>query len=219
LDADDDTECVVGYDRGNMNQKVVASLKVVIDEQIWARWYDGRSDSTSTASTDDYWDMWNGGTDSTVSTATTSSCWGRWSIEVVERREQTEAEQEAEREQQRRFEEERKRRKAQECITEKKAEVLLLSYLNPADKKIFRRHRHIDVWSQSGRRFRIKEGRQHNIYELDDRGKALREYCIHVKDDVPNCDNVLAQKFMLECREADFLRIANSRAVPAALAG
>jgi len=97
--------------------------------------------------------------------------------------------------------------------------VLLLSHLDKASKKIFRRHRHIDVWSQSGRRFRIKEGRENNIFELNADGKAIRKYCIHIQDDVPNCDNVLAQKLMLECREADFLKIANARDVPMALAG
>lgn len=193
---------------------------------VWASWNDG----TATSTTDTCWNYWiqNGaGTSST-----SANVWAIWNADVstvtvvrtnivnnysqpVPCRVASPEEIEAERERIRVLREVNERllneQREKEAIAVKRAEDLLHSYLDEANSERYRKERYIEVWSQSGRRFRIRAGRAHNIHELSLEGTAIREFCIHVRDNVPNPDNVLAQKLMIEHREADFLQIANMK--------
>jgi hypothetical protein len=90
-----------------------------------------------------------------------------------------------------------------------RAETLLLEHLTEDQERPWREERAIFVTGQSGKRYKIKEGRFHNLYELDGDGKPITELCVHVEANCPDADNVLAQKFALECNEAVLLQRAN----------
>jgi hypothetical protein len=96
---------------------------------------------------------------------------------------------------------------------EYEAERLLMSNLSPEQRMDFMQHRHFDVISQSGKRFRIHQGRSQNIYGLDQRvrGEVVSVHCIVAERDIPICDQLLMQKLMLEYDEQRFMCEAVSR--------
>lgn len=176
---------------------------------------------TSSTTSTDVWESWN---DTTTSTTTYSSgsIWYTWcsdstamaeavtisSYPIHEPSEEELAERAREAEERDKARQEQQR---QQEIALEKSKQLLLDSLDEPNQERLHRDRQIHVWSKSGKSFRIKCGRQHNIFEMDAEGKDIREYCIHVKDVVPNFDNMLAQKLMLESYEEEFLRVANVR--------
>lgn len=96
------------------------------------------------------------------------------------------------------------------AAAEAKARDLLLEHLTPEQAREFEASKSFVVTSRSGRRYRITLGRAHNVHELDADGKPALELCGHVADyAVPNGDNVLAQKLMLEASEEEYLKLAN----------
>lgn len=76
-------------------------------------------------------------------------------------------------------------------------------------KIIFEQHGYFDVQIADGRRFRIKKGWSHNVFELNAEGKPLRSLCAHSREAVPEFDNMLAQKLWLEVDPDRFLGVAN----------
>lgn len=96
-----------------------------------------------------------------------------------------------------------------------RAEMLLLEHLSEQQRAEWRENGYFTVVGGSGRRYRIKRGRQHNIDELDSNGRRIANLCGHVGDAVPDEDNVLIQKLMLETDEEQFRRIANISRVAA----
>ncbi len=60
------------------------------------------------------------------------------------------------------------------------------------------------------RRYRIEKGWAGNVFLIDEKGKKAEKFCIHpMKEEIPVCDSLLAQKLLLESDEGEFLRIAN----------
>jgi hypothetical protein len=95
-----------------------------------------------------------------------------------------------------------------------KAEQLLVEHLTEEQEKAWKENRAIFVTAKSGRRFKIKEGRAGNIEEINAEGKSIRSFCVHVEPyNVPDADNVLAQKLALEHNEEALLRVANSHPI------
>lgn len=94
-----------------------------------------------------------------------------------------------------------------------RALTLLLSALDEEQAAEYTEHQRFHVTATSGRRYCIKHGRQHNVFLVDADGRAVREYCGHVGESVPNEDNILAQKLLLEADEEAFIRVANARAM------
>lgn len=106
------------------------------------------------------------------------------------------------------------RSRVERRIGEQRAELLLMDNLTDeqriewAEKKQF----HIDIGE---RRYRIWRGRAGNVELV--RGHEMRShyrpgrprYCCHVVAGVPDADNVLAQKLLLESDEQRFLEMAN----------
>lgn len=178
----------------------MATYESSVSTTTWVSWND-TSTSTETSSSADVWYAWVNETTST--TSVTLSIPPRIELTAEERAEQERLALERER---RRLEAQQKEDAAIE-----KARQLLLEQLDEPNRERLHRERQIHVWSKSGKTFKIKCGRQHNIFELDSQGKEIREYCIHIRDAVPNFDNMLAQKLMIENREDDFLKIANVR--------
>jgi len=103
---------------------------------------------------------------------------------------------------------------AKQKAVKEKAERLLCEHLTEEQEQAWKENRAIFVTAKSGRRFKIKEGRAGNIEEINTEGKAIRSFCVHVEPhNVPDADNVLAQKLALEHNEEALLRVANSHPI------
>jgi len=88
-----------------------------------------------------------------------------------------------------------------------RAERLLRSHLSPDQVRDLDQHNWFEV-HVADRVYRLLRGRMGNVRLMCD-GKAVAQFCIHPKTDVPDADTMLAQKLMLESDEESFLRIAN----------
>jgi hypothetical protein len=95
----------------------------------------------------------------------------------------------------------------------RRAEVLLRGNLSPEQLRQFDETRSFIVIGRDGRRFRIREGRTANIDLVNPEGIVESRLCAHPRDDVPDCDTMLAQKLLLEDDEQHFLRLANRHPV------
>jgi len=101
-----------------------------------------------------------------------------------------------------------------------RARKLLLSMLNPMQQKQLDEKNYFDltVFSKDGsqRVYRIEHGYAGNVKLLGADGQPVKRYCIHADSRLPNEDQMLAQKLLLEANEEDFLRIANMTQLRAA---
>lgn len=88
-----------------------------------------------------------------------------------------------------------------------RARQLLLGCLDAAQRSEFERTLSFRVRGQSGRHYRIGFGTMANIEVLAESGEPLYRLCAGPID-LPTPAVMLAQKLMLETREAEFLRIA-----------
>lgn len=89
---------------------------------------------------------------------------------------------------------------------------LLLGCLNTTQRAEFERTRAFRVRGQSGQWYRIGYGTIANIEVLGERGELRARLCAR-PNELPTPAVMLAQKLMLETREAEFLRIAASQPV------
>jgi hypothetical protein len=64
------------------------------------------------------------------------------------------------------------------------------------------------IGSKTGRRYRIEERRQLNVYQLDRRGRRSRGWCFIPKGGLPTGDVMLAQKVALETDEERVIKVA-----------
>lgn len=91
---------------------------------------------------------------------------------------------------------------------ERTAEALLRSQLTAEQRAEYDRLQRFHV-VVGDRTYRIRRGWAGNIDLIED-GAAVERWCVHPRQSVPVPDNLLAQKLMLECGQADELRrIAN----------
>lgn len=199
----------------------VTSNRVVWD--VWKTW----TSSTTTAT--NVWPVWTQGSPVACEITATSSVtdtWYQWTVidgigvrvpvmrpvmyEAPRRVVTPEQAAQEERWRQQR-EAEAAQRRAAEAAVRKKAEQTLLTLLTPEQEKAWREERAIFVTSQSGRRFKIKEGMTHNFHELDEFGQAIKEFCVHVsyESKCPPLDNVIAQLLGLKFNEAELIKLAN----------
>ncbi len=87
---------------------------------------------------------------------------------------------------------------------------LLKENLSPAQRQQYERHSFFDVVGGStGKRYRIRHGRQMNIEQLDKNGRRVCGWCFFPQGSLVAGDIMLAQKLALELYEAEALRIAN----------
>jgi hypothetical protein len=92
---------------------------------------------------------------------------------------------------------------------EERARALLERWLSPAQLEQYRRHGYFDViGGDSGRRYRVRQGRQMNIDELDGSGRPAAVWCFLPQGCLPTGDVMLAQKIALENEEQIALAIA-----------
>ena len=95
-------------------------------------------------------------------------------------------------------------------MAENKAKSLLFSLLNGEQRAEYDKSGTFVVTASDGTRYRLKKGWAGNVTELDALGKAIARLCIHLPNrDMPEHDNLVAQKLMLENDIGLFRRTAN----------
>jgi hypothetical protein len=87
---------------------------------------------------------------------------------------------------------------------------LLKENLTVAQRRQYEKYGYFDVTGGiSGKRYRIRHGRQMNIEQLDRNGRRVCGWCFFPQGSLVSGDVMLGQKVALELFEADALRIAN----------
>jgi hypothetical protein len=87
---------------------------------------------------------------------------------------------------------------------------LLKENLTVTQRRQYEKHGYFDVTGgKTGKRYRIRHGRQMNIEQLDRNGRRVCGWCFFPQGSLVSGDVMLAQKAALELFEADALRIAN----------
>jgi hypothetical protein len=100
--------------------------------------------------------------------------------------------------------------KPERVAATKAATDLLLAHLDERERARWVRDNQVHVRSQSGRRYCLEGSRkQHNIFELDDKGVRIKELCVLAEGDIPVEDNLLAQILALRFDEKHLLSRAN----------
>lgn len=156
------------------------------------------------------WDSWLGNSISTSYTTTTDP-WPRWvnggslgyvrAVPVPESDEQRQA---------------REERRAQAEAAKQRAKELLVAFLDEEQTAEFEERQEFHVRGSAGRRYCLKRGRAHNVFEVDDDGRKVVEFCGHVRDSIPDDDNVLAQMLFIQNDEEGYRKLANARRLVAA---
>ena len=98
---------------------------------------------------------------------------------------------------------------AAESKSEAKAKALLKEWLSPEQLAQYERNRWFEVvGSKTGKRYRIQERQQQNVYELDAEGRPIRGWCFMPKGSLATGDVMLAQKIALETDEKGAMQVA-----------
>jgi hypothetical protein len=87
---------------------------------------------------------------------------------------------------------------------------LLRFWLSPQQAEQYSSYRYFDViGSDTGSRYRIRQGRMMNIDQLDSAGNRVCAWCFLPSGNLASGDCMLAQKIALETFESKALAIAN----------
>jgi hypothetical protein len=93
-----------------------------------------------------------------------------------------------------------------------KGDALLRSWLSSEQGCQWDLHGHFEtIGSHTGKRYRLRRGKEMNIDELDSTGRIVAQWCFSPHGNLVVGDILLAQKIALETMEHDALRIANRR--------
>ncbi len=88
---------------------------------------------------------------------------------------------------------------------------LLKENISPAQRDQYQRYRYFDVvGGETGRRYRIRNGSQVNVEQLDNKGRPVRLLCFMPEGELVIGDMMLAQKLALELFESDTIKVANT---------
>jgi hypothetical protein len=98
---------------------------------------------------------------------------------------------------------------AQRLDPESKSKLLLREWLFPEQLAQYEAMGAFEViGSETGTRYRIQEGRQQNVYEMDGKDRRIRGWCFMPKGNLATGDVMLAQKIALETDEEDVMKVA-----------
>lgn len=89
-----------------------------------------------------------------------------------------------------------------------RARELLFRHLTEEQQDCLCSRGYFHVVGAGGETFRILERSSENVYRVDEDGNALEGWCIVTREPVPLCDQLLAQKLMLEAGDPSFFEIA-----------
>jgi len=93
---------------------------------------------------------------------------------------------------------------------EDRAEALLNEWLCPEQRATLERHGYFEVRGcHTGKRYRIRRGRNMNIEELGKNGAQVAVWCFGPTGHLPLGDVMLTQKLALETNEQAALGVAN----------
>ncbi len=87
--------------------------------------------------------------------------------------------------------------------------ALLKQWLTPEQRAQYERDQSFEVIGASGRRYRIRHGRQMNVDQLDKKGRKVAGWCFLPVGQLVAGDCMLAQKIALETDDTAALKIAN----------
>jgi hypothetical protein len=92
---------------------------------------------------------------------------------------------------------------------ERKSLALLREWLSPAQLSQYEKDKTFEtVGSTTGKRYRVKQGNQQNVFELDEYGQAVRGLCFVPLGFLASGDVMLAQKIALETDEEEAMKVA-----------
>src|SRR5215471_5583239 len=98
---------------------------------------------------------------------------------------------------------------AAESKSEAKAKALLKEWLSSEQLLQYERNRWFEVvGSKTGKRYRIQEQQQQNVYELNAEGRPVRGWCFMPNGRLATGDVMLAQKIALETDEKGAMQVA-----------
>lgn len=102
---------------------------------------------------------------------------------------------------------------SQHCrVAQTKGDALLRSWLSSEQGCQWDLHGHFEtIGSHTGKRYRLRRGKEMNIDELDSGETVVAQWCFAPLGNLVVGDVLLAQKIALETMENDALPIANRR--------
>jgi hypothetical protein len=106
----------------------------------------------------------------------------------------------------------RRKRGRAHLTAQQKAERILLQHLTPEQRDEYQRLQRFSVIGPDGHIYRINRGRSGNVQLIEETEEGVigvEQFCIHPIEYVPDEDNMLAQKLLIESDLASFRRIAN----------
>jgi hypothetical protein len=87
---------------------------------------------------------------------------------------------------------------------------LLTSNLSRNQREQYERCGYFDViGGDTGNRYRIRQGYQMNVEQIDQKGRTTHVLCFMPRGQLPVVDIMLAQKIALEVYEAESIKVAN----------
>lgn len=93
---------------------------------------------------------------------------------------------------------------------QKKAQDLLRSWLTPDQAKQYDANKYFEVvGSDTKKRYRVYQGRQQNVWEVDEKGDKVCGWCFLPEGNLVEGDVMLGQKIALETNEREALKKAN----------
>jgi hypothetical protein len=92
---------------------------------------------------------------------------------------------------------------------ERKSLALLCEWLSPEQFSQYEKDKAFEtVGSKTGKRYRIKQGNQLNVFELDEKGRPVCGHCFVPQGFLASGDVMLAQKIALETDEETAMKVA-----------
>ena len=197
------TSASSSYPAGTGNSLSDVRAITTAASQIWQVWNDVTTGSaTTTNSVFDTWARWSAQTTDSETMAHVLRSWVGSQEQVREAEQRRQARR-------RREEQQWLQRKKQRKVAGKRADKILVEHLSRLQRRQLEKLGFFDV-EVAGRKFRIHNNKyQHNVFELDDENRPVREFCAHTSHACPQSDHALAQKLMLESALDEFCRVAN----------
>lgn len=200
---------------GGWNQDYQLRLTVsTTTAGTWTAWntgYTNASTATTTGATDvTIWNNWNSNANAIARAVGVPRIERNLTPDQLVEREARLARERDERARQQeinraRYAEERAKRSA----AEDRAEQLLHSMLSEQQIHMLTKDGKFLVEVNEGRVYEIRRGRAHNVFLLGADGKPIQELCAHVRPNIPDADNMLAQMLQLMVNEDEYRRVAN----------
>jgi hypothetical protein len=92
---------------------------------------------------------------------------------------------------------------------ERKSLALLREWLSPEQLSQYEKDKAFEIiGSKTGKRYRIKQGNQQNVFEVDEKGQLVRGLCFVPLGFLACGDVMLAQKIALETDEETAMKVA-----------